>query len=271
MNLKNILLSRITLIISIIVAGYIFIFNPGLFGYTRQYNAVWMIIYADISLFILVNMWNHVYLDSNTVCPAGSLAMTTDGYLERHGIWAIAFGGNSIRTAGYNTNIGAIPGLHAIGRNPIIALATHCHEVGGQEGSKKRHLFITGHTEKYDPSNTPFEIKNSRDHAQKPPDEILLSYFSSQEYDKFKEFTYEEAGGKKTVNLNQSVMRNITLDMELDMYVALLNGNPQFIKQRIEGFNCLLRTATHQKKGWFEGLIGQESRTDQPAEDTANV
>ena len=270
MNLKNILLSRITLIISIIVAGYIFIFNPGLFGYTRQYNAVWMIIYADISLFILVNMWNHVYLDSNTVCPAGSLAMTTDGYLERHGIWAIAFGGNSIRTAGYNTNIGAIPGLHAVGRNPIIALATHCYEVGGQEGSNKRHLFITGLTEKYDPRNTPFEIKNLRDSAQKPPEEILLSYFSSEECDKFKEFTYKDGMSEKTINLSQIVMRNIALDMESDMYYALLKGNPQFIKQRIEGY-MTLRSVTRQKKGWFEGLLGQESRTDQPTEETANV
>lgn len=259
-GLKRLLRFRNILLCTVIVGILIFACAPGLLGYTKQSNAVWIIIYANIGLFILFNAWEHIYLESNTVCAAGLPALTTDGNLFRTGLWVYTFGGNTVRTAGYNTNTGPIPGLQSPGRNMICSLASHCYQVGGQQGSEKRHLFITGQTEKYTLNYTPLELKNTRDQALKTPDCVYIAYFSSLEYDAFKEYSYNEFGTQKVINLHTIIEKNRSLDMEVDMYLALLKGNPAFIKQRIEGFNWLLKAADTGKEGIMTKLFAQQPR-----------
>ena len=44
------------------------------------------------------------------------------------------------------------------------------------------------------------------------------------------------------------------------MYLALLKGNPEFIKGRIDGFNWLLKAADPVKEGILSKLFAQQPR-----------
>lgn len=238
-------------------------FCPDIIGTVKQPNGLWMVISANVGILIFINLFDVLYLQSNTVCLSGSDAMTTNGTVKEKGIWVYIRGGNSIRTAGYNTSTGGKQGLEKPGRDFIISLGSHCYPVGGEENSPRRHIMITSHTEQYLPEYCPLELKNIRDQLPKRPDHVFIGFFSSAEIKKFNEYSIDMADGtKKTGNLQSLIQSNLHYDMVLNMYLALLQGNPVFIKDRLEGYNTLL-DVPRTNNGLWSRIFPEDREVDE--------
>lgn len=236
---------------------------PDIIGTAQQPNGIWMIIALNIFLFIFINMFNLIYLNSRTALAPGINPMTFDGTITKNGLWAFINAGDSIRSAGYDTSKDGVGGLQKVGRDMVCAMGTHCHEVGGKKGSPKRHLIITAQSEEFDPSYCPLGLKNIRDQFRKRVERVYMGFFSSKELLKFEEFTYQTTDGTDhTINIS-SIIQDITLlYMELDMYLASLQGNPEFIKGRLEGFNTLLKVSKPEG-GWLSKLSRDRREVDE--------
>ena len=177
MNIKRHLSLWKVLIIAAILEIIILLYDPDIAGTSNQDNLTWIMISANFFIIIMLNGWEVIYLKSNTVCPAGvAIPLTTGGETHQKGPWFYAFGGDTALSAGYNTHMSGPAGLQREGRDMIAALGTHCYRVGGVEGSEKRHIFITGQTEKRSPQFTPFEIKSKRDERKRTPINIFIAY-----------------------------------------------------------------------------------------------
>lgn len=241
------------------------LYAPGIAGYSNQDNLTWMLIASNFGIIIMLNGWEVIYLKSNTVCPAGvATPLTTGGEIHQKGNWVYAFGGTTAQSAGYNTHMAGPAGLQREGRDMIIALCTHCYRVGGIEGSEKRHLFITGQTEERPTPFTPFEIKSKRDERKRLPQCIFISYFSSNEYAKFRNHRLKSNGDEKSklINITSVVSENLSLDMDYDIPRAFLLGDSTPIKHHVEQFMGLLNVKVPNTSGPLSWL-SQDTRDEE--------
>lgn len=260
MNIKRHLSLWKVLIIAAILEIIILLYDPDIAGTSNQDNLTWIMISANFFIIIMLNGWEVIYLKSNTVCPGGvAIPLTTGGETHQKGPWFYAFGGDTALSAGYNTHMSGPAGLQREGRDIIAALAFYCHRVGGVEGSEKRHIFITGQTEKRSPQFTPFEIKSKRDERTRTPLNIFIAYFMSKEYSRFQNhsLTVQSEGDttkSKRINITSLVSKNLSSDTEYDTVRSFLLGDSTPIIRHVEQFMSLLKVKSPTTSGWSSWL-----------------